>query len=89
MSETGPFSINQDSARCDGQLRNELQIISMVLYLVNPELSTDPIRVRSFVQRGQSALGRVANILDSCAPPSVSNNPKIVVLKPRAANFTV
>lgn len=63
MTETGPGSINQGLTPCDGQLRDELQIISMVLYLVDPELPMDP-KLRGLVQRGQSAVGRVADILD-------------------------
>jgi hypothetical protein len=66
------------------RLRDELQIISLVLYLANPELSTDPIRITTFVQHGQSALDRVVDILDrSVLYSAVPNNPaNIVVMKP-------
>jgi hypothetical protein len=75
MTETAPGPCDHDATGCAGQLRNELQIISMVLHLVNPDLSTDPSKIRRIVQHGHSALGRVADILNGCAPQSVSNNP--------------
>jgi hypothetical protein len=81
MTETEPTSINEDPAKCDGQLRNELQIISMVLHLVDPELSTDPNRLKQIVQHGHSALNRMADILDGRAPHSVTDVPaKLVVV---------
>jgi hypothetical protein len=66
------------------RLRDELQIISLVLYLANPELLTDPIRITTFVQHAQSALDRVVDILDRSALHSVvpNNAANIVVMKP-------
>jgi hypothetical protein len=68
----------------EARLRDELQIISMVLYLANPEFSTDPSRIKTFVQDGQSALDRVVDILDRSALHSAvpNNAANIVVMKP-------
>ncbi len=68
MAPAELHSINQNLCGSESNFRDDLQIISMVFYLVGAELLSEQIRIRNLLGLGQSALDRVAGKLDRCFP---------------------